>query len=198
MTSGASYGEVSMTISLKSTALGLAAFGALAVAAPAWAGCGDAATKSPAMYETGKAGDAHLIRVANDNSQGVSIAGLWGVTFYQGATTNVFDYGYAAWHSDGTEIMNSATRAPASENFCMGVWTQTGPSSYRLVHYALSYDPMNANNGPAAKVIITENVTLNARGNAFAGTYSMVVIPTGGSSQTGPSGNITGQRITAN
>jgi hypothetical protein len=189
-----------MTISLKSKALGLAAFGALAIAAPsAWAGCGDAATKSPAMYETGKAGDARLIRVANDNSQGgAPIAGLWGVTFYVGASTNVFDYGYAAWHSDGTEIMNSATRAPASENFCMGVWTQTGPSSYRLVHYALSYDPANANNGPAAKVIITENVTLNGRGNAFAGTYSMVVIPTGGSSQTGPSGNITGQRLTAN
>src|SRR3569832_1267836 len=71
-----------MKISLKSTAIGLAAFGALAIAAPAWAGCVDAATKTPAMFEKGQAGDAHLIRVSN----GPQIAGLWSVTFYQGNT----------------------------------------------------------------------------------------------------------------
>ena len=59
-----------MKISLKSTAMGLAAFGALAIAAPAWAGCGDVATKSPAMYEKGQSGDAKLFRLANVNNQG--------------------------------------------------------------------------------------------------------------------------------
>jgi hypothetical protein len=189
-----------MKISLKSTAIGLAAFGALAIAAPAWAGCGDAATKTPAMFEKGQAGDAHLIRVSN----GPQIAGLWSVTFYQGNTQNVFDFGYAAWHADGTEIMNSGTRAPSTENFCMGVWAQTGPQTYRLVHYALSYDPAAVTQtnpaGLAAKVVITENVSLNGQGNGFAGSYSMAVYPypfTSGS-VPGPSGKITGQRLTAN
>lgn len=193
-----------MKISLKSTALGLAAFSALAIAAPAWAGCGDAPAKSPAMFEKGKAGDAQLIRIANNNSQGEgpSIAGLWNVTFFLGNTSTVFDYGYAAWHSDGTEIMNSATRAPSTENFCLGAWIQTGPLSYKLVHYALSYDPAMVTKanpaGLADKIVITEYVTLNGRGNAFSGTYNMVVYPYGGGSGPGPQGNITGQRITAN
>jgi hypothetical protein len=191
-----------MRISLKSSALGLAVVGALAIAAPAWAGCGDVASKTPAKFDTGKAGDAQLIRVSNEQGNGPSIAGLWNVTFYQGNTSTVFDYGYAAWHSDGTEIMNSATRTPSSENFCMGVWTQTGPLSFRLIHYALSYDPAAVTTqnpaGLAAKVAITENVTLNGQGNAFAGSYSMVIYPYGGGNVTGPSGKITGQRLTAN
>ena len=154
-----------MKISLKSSAIGLAAFGALAIAAPAWAGCGDAPVKSPAMFEKGQAGDAHLIRV----SEGPQIAGLWAVTFYVGNTSQVFDTGYAAWHSDGTEIMNSGGRSPASENFCMGVWTTTGPFSYLLNHYALSYDPATGKlNG---KVLIKENVQVEAKGQFY--TYEV-------------------------
>jgi hypothetical protein len=30
----------------------------------------------------------------------------------------VIDAGFAQWHSDGTEIMNS--HAPATSNFCLG------------------------------------------------------------------------------
>ena len=126
-----------MTISRKTWALGLAAFGALAISASsAWAGCGAAAVK-PAMWDrSGAAGDeARLIRVNNGTP---SIIGLWSIEFFAGA--NMIDFGYAQWHSDGTEIMNSGARAPATENFCLGVWSQTGPFSYHLNHFALSYD----------------------------------------------------------
>lgn len=36
--------------------------------------------------------------------------------------------------------MNSG-RAPASGSFCMGVWKQVGPRTYRLNHWALSWIP---------------------------------------------------------
>ncbi|HEY4029467.1 MAG TPA: hypothetical protein VGM25_03930 [Caulobacteraceae bacterium] len=128
-----------MRISLKSSALGLAAFAALAIAAPsAWAGCGtDAAVKAPAMFEKGMfeegRGDGSLLlRVDNQNNQrgsgGSSIVGLWAITLTAGGAT--VDFGYSAWHSDGTEIMNSAGHAAAAGNFCLGVWGQTGPNSY--------------------------------------------------------------------
>jgi len=193
-----------MKISLKSTALGLAAFGALAIAAPAWAGCGDAPVKSPAMFEKGQTDSGRFIRVGNDNSQGqASIAGLWAVNFYIGQTQTKFDWGFAAWHSDGTEIMNSGTRAPSTENFCMGVWAQTGGNSYQLTHYALSYDPTKAaaaDGGINGRVVIREWVNLNGRGTQFTGTYTVdVYAPSGlGSPTRIAQGRITGDRLTVN
>ena len=176
-----------MRISLKSTALGLAAFGALAIAAPAWAGCGDMASKSPAKFETGKAGDAQLIRVAN----GPTIVGLWSFQMFVGNT--MVDWGYTEWHSDGTEVMNSGSRAPATENFCLGAWTQSGGQSYRLSHYALSYD---ASSGALnAKVIIREDVTLGAGGNSFAGPFTMDIFDPNGNPVGHNAGRIVATRI---
>jgi hypothetical protein len=203
-----------MRISLKSTALGLAAFGALAIAAPsAWAGCAADASKSPAMFETGKANNSLLIRVANQNSQGgPSIVGLWAVTLTSGG--NTVDFGYSEWHADGTEIMNSGGHAASTGNFCLGVWAQTGGNSYHLNHFALAYDPTNWNTGgpfpnppPAneagggllAKINLIEDVVLAPGGNSFTGRFTQigydpnhpgVVLP-----QFGASGQIVGQRI---
>jgi hypothetical protein len=194
-----------MKISLKSTALGLAVVGALAIAAPAWAGCGDVASKTPAKYDTGKAGDAQLIRVANNNSQGggPSIVGLWYVTF----TGNVPpDWGYSEWHSDGTEIMNSGGHTAASGNFCLGVWAQTGPLTFKLNHIALAYnpaaDPAHPENGGALanRISIQEVVNIDPRGNAFTGTVTEIVYDaTGTTKVAGPFvGTVTGARVTAN
>ena len=36
------------------------------------------------------------------------------------------DAGYAQWHSDESEIMNSG-RDPATSNFCLGTWKRIGP-----------------------------------------------------------------------
>jgi len=48
------------------------------------------------------------------------------------------DFGTAAWHDDGTKLMNSGSRKPADGDFCQGVWEQTGPNEFVLNHYALS------------------------------------------------------------
>jgi len=159
-----------MRISLKSSALGLAAFAALAIAAPsAWAGCAAEASKSPAVFEKGQADGAMLIRVANGPG---NIIGLWSVRLTAGA--NVVDFGYSAWHSDGTEIMNSGGHPASTGNFCLGVWAQTGPSTYHLNHYALAYDPtawQSPGGGLMAKINLKEDVVLAPGGNSFSGTF---------------------------
>ena len=204
-----------MKISLKSSAIGLAAFAALAIAAPsAWAGCGsDAAVKAPASFEQGKGDGALLIKIANENNQGggASIVGLWAVKLTVGA--QIVDQGYSVWHSDGTEIMNSGGHAAATGNFCLGVWAQTGGNRYHLNHFALAYDPNSWNTGfpfpnapPAgeaaaglmARINLLEDVVLDPRGDHFSGTFTQIgydpntgaVLP-----QFGLTGQITATRI---
>ncbi len=108
----------------------------------------------------------------------------------------MIDFGYAQWHSDGTEFMNSGGRAPATQNFCLGVWKKTGPSTYKLNHVALSYDLISGTlNG---NVSIRELVTVDHSRNNFAGTFTIDVFPPGGSTPVAHlAGQITGQRITA-
>jgi len=108
-------------------------------------------------------------------SEGASIVGMWSFQF---VTKNsppfpdgiVIDAGYAQWHSDGTEITNSS-RPPASGNFCLGVWKKTGPSTYKLNHRGLSWDPITQTFiGPA---IIQEEVTVDHGGNSFSGKFTI-------------------------
>lgn len=188
----------------KSSAVGLAAFAVLAIAPAAWAGC--AAEKSPAMFLSQKSDDARLIRIANDNAGGSQqIVGLWAIQLTAGAQT--VDFGYSAWHSDGTEIMNSGGHPASTGNFCLGVWAQTGPNRYHLNHFALAYDPTKWNNpgdathapgGLIARINLVEDVVLDQRSNRFTGTFTQVgydpisgaVIPF-----FGASGQIVGTRV---
>jgi hypothetical protein len=198
-----------MKISLKISALGLAAFGAVAIAAPAWAGCGAELPKTPAAYEYGDTGGARLIRVDNDQgfqSNRTSIVGLWNILLMSGGA--VVDFGYSAWHSDGTEIMNSGGHPASTGNFCLGVWAQTGPNHYHLNHIALAYDPTKFNvpgdnthapGGYIARINLIEDIVLDPRANKFTGTFTQIgydpitgaVIP-----MFGATGQITGQRVT--
>ena len=179
-----------MRSSLKGALLGLAALGAAGMAPGAWAGCGMGAMVQPSDWRPGSDGD---LRHPADFRQ--SIVGLWSVQFLINGAQ--FDFGYAQWHSDGTEIMNSGTRAPATQNFCMGVWSQTGPFSYHLNHFALSYDATTGNLN--AKVNIKEDVTLSGRGDTFSGPFSIDVYdPTGATLLQHVAGQVTGRRLTAN
>ncbi len=64
-----------------------------------------------------------------------TIVGMWKVQFISMGNTDrnppipdgaSIDFGYVQWHSDGTEMMNSGTHAPSTQNFCMGVWRRNG------------------------------------------------------------------------
>lgn len=121
----------------------------------ALAGCGSAALGVPSFkpmaYQEGDR-DAQLRRWGPYRTS--AITGLWKFTFTADgdvgtrAPVNALplpdgapvDAGFVTWHDDGTELMNSG-RAPASGSFCMGVWKQVGPSTYKLNHWALSWIP---------------------------------------------------------
>jgi hypothetical protein len=136
--------------------------------------------------------------------EGASIVGMWNITFSAlgNSTRNppipdgaVVDFGYSIWHSDGTEFLNSGSRPPATQNFCLGVWTRTGYSTFQLNHFALSYDQTSgAMNG---RVQIQETITLSPDGNSYTGTFTIDVYdPNGKIKEDHVQGTVTAKRVT--
>jgi hypothetical protein len=140
-------------------------------------------------------------RNSDDDSDRAGIVGLWKVKFTSKGNTGIgipdgapLDEGYATWHSDRTEIMNSG-RAPKTGSFCMGVWKQTGQSFYKLNHFALSWDPTGTTLiGPAN---IREEIVLDGTGNSYSGTVTIDQYDTDGHLLVHISGVVSAQRITA-
>jgi hypothetical protein len=167
---------------------------ALGCAPNSWAGCGpDLARPTHASWYVQPGApsllEAGLVRVS---SQQASIVGLW--HFKQASGMNVFDAGYEEFHSDGTEIYNSGSRAPDTGNFCMGVWQQVGPYHYKLNHRAIGW--ASGGTTPAYIATILEDLTLSHDGNSFSGRYKVTAYDvTGHLLQVISSGTLTGARI---
>ena len=130
-----------------------------------------------------------------------TILGFWHATFISEGTTNppipdgtVVDNGFAQWHSDKTEIMNSS-RPPATGSFCLGVFEKTGRAAYTLNHFALSYNPDGTLQGPAN---IRETVTLARDGDSYSGTFSIDQYDTNRQLLAHIVGRVTATRITVN
>jgi hypothetical protein len=124
-----------------------------------------------------------------------SIVGMW--SFTMTPTAGPGDFGFQQWHSDGTELMNSGGRSPASQNYCMGVWRQTGQNRYHLNHLALSYDPGTGQLN--ARVNIKEDVMLDGTGNNYSGTFTIDVYDPSGATQVAhQQGQVTAQRVRPN
>jgi hypothetical protein len=120
------------------------------------------------------------------------ITGFWKIQLALPDGT-VIDQGYATWHADGTEIINSS-RPPISGNFCMGVWKRTGQSTYKLNHFAMGWDASGTNFiGP---VNLKEEVVLDRSLNSYAGTFTVDQYDTNGNVIGHAAGQVTGQRIT--
>src|SRR5436190_19053471 len=119
----------------------------IAFAPAARAGCSGSESVPHGVTPPLKAGGGYLpasFALRADDGEDASIVGLWQITFTSKDTPGipdgtVIDAGYATWHADGTEIMNSG-RPPITSSFCMGVWKQVGRSTFRLNHVALSWD----------------------------------------------------------
>jgi len=177
--------------SLQILTIGLGTILAASATAPAArAGCG-APLKQKISFSTTPSDTAGPIQLASYVPK--TIVGLWKVAFLSQGTQ--IDFGYSTWHSDGTEFLNSGGRAPSTQNYCLGVWKQTGAFSYKLNHWALSYDTSGNYN---ANVNIKETVKLDHDGNSFGGTFSIQAYdPTSGSPLGSEvDGDITGTRVT--
>lgn len=135
--------------------------------------------------------------LASDRSgrdeESASIVGLWKIQFLLPDGT-VFDDGYATWHSDGTELMNSG-RPPMTGSFCMGAWKQNDDGSYKLNHFALSWDSSGTTFvGPAH---VRERVRVDASGKTYHGVFSLDQFDVNGNLIVHFAGSVIASRITA-
>ena len=132
-----------------------------------------------------------------------SLVGMWSFQFIsQGNTTRSpsiadgiqLNFGYTQFHSDETEILNAGARSPAQENFCLGVWQQTGNFTYQVNHFALNYD---ATTGTLlGRIIVIEMVTVSPGGTALSGTFVETVYDTKGNQTDHLTGQVAAQRMT--
>jgi hypothetical protein len=135
------------------------------------------------------------------------IVGMWHVTFTaQGNEVGPpdgapIDNALVTWHSDGTELMNSA-RPPQDGDFCMGVWKKTGINKYKLNHFAwLANDTANSPSGignPAGPTRFFEEITLSPDGNHYSGRFTLDAYDTSGTKVAHIVGVIEATRITIN
>jgi hypothetical protein len=103
------------------------------------------------------------------------------------------DFGYAQWHSDGTEFYNSGGFAPATQNYCLGVWLQTGNYKYQVNHFALTYDMTGVYTGI---INILETITISVGGTKYSGTFTINAYDTKGNQVNHLTGQVTGERVT--
>jgi hypothetical protein len=131
---------------------------------------------------------------ANDGKgKSHGFVGLWDSKLI--SNDQVFDEGFDAFHSDGTEILIDQS-APATDNVCLGVWEQTGPGTIKLKHPSWYFD---LNGNLLGTVIIYETLTLDADCDSFHGTSSEDVYDTKGNKIAHYEGfQIKAKRITAN
>jgi hypothetical protein len=193
--------RLTMLTSTRGLFISVAALLAAVSAAPAaQAGCGGgAAVKQPSVWQAAPTNDANALLNRVDFGRPdfvrAPIVGLWSFSFVAGGAQ--VDWGYTEWHSDGTEITNSGGHSPASGNFCLGVWRQTGPSTFHLKHFPLGYDPSTGL--LAVKVILTEDVTVDRTGANFSGPFTEDIYdPTGVTLLQHVAGTVTGHRVEPN
>jgi hypothetical protein len=151
----------------------------------------------PAMFQAIADSDPGEARFSN-----YAIVGVWkyqllskGVKGLQDGT--VLDFGYQSWGADGTEIMNSGSRPPATGYICTGVWERVSYHHYKLNHFAWGWDKSGTVFlGPT---VIKEDVEADEAGNHFSGTVQIIQYETDGKTVSGDivTGTVTGDRASA-
>ena len=192
-------------LSAKSRILALAFASSCLLATIAHAACGDSNSILHRQSFNGpQAGPASLRLVSDDRDP---IVGMWHVTFTASGNQSgppdgtPIDNALVTWHSDGTELMNSA-RPPQDGNFCMGVWKKIAPNKYRLNHFAwLANDTSNAPGGignPTGPARIAANIILTPDGKHYTGTFTLDAYDPLGNEVAHIVGVVAGTRITLN
>ena len=170
----------------------------------AFAGCGDLNLTGPEFAqasETSMVPKSDQARASAGGGLGASIAGMWKVQLISKGNTGhnpsipdgaLIDFGYTQWHSDGTEIQNSA--GVPGGGFCLGVWGQTGFLTFELNHFPIAF---NATTGLVANYInLREQDTLSPSGDSYTGTYTEDIYDSKGNHVDHLAGIVNATRIT--
>jgi hypothetical protein len=193
--------------SLKTKFVVLAFLSICLLAATASAGCADSNKLGALLHRQSWPGAnsfqaGSLLAIAEDHDP---IVGMWHATFTaQGNEAgppdgSPIDNALVTWHSDGTELMNSA-RPPQDGDFCMGVWKKTGRNTYKLNHFAwMGNDTTNAPSGignPQGPTRFFEEITLSPDGKHYTGHFTLDAYDTNGTQVAHIIGVTNGTRIT--
>ncbi|MGB6944109.1 MAG: hypothetical protein WBE37_17045 [Bryobacteraceae bacterium] len=187
--------------------VGTGIFAAL-FASQAMAGCGDlSAFQGPFEFPQQSAELRPLAPAAESESAAsrggspASMVGMWKLQFISKGNTAhnpsipdgaLLDFGFSQWHSDGTEIQNSA--GVPGGGFCLGVWAQTGFLTFELNHFPIAFD---ATTGAVANYInIREQVTLSPSSDSFTGTFTEDIYDPKGNQVDHLAGTVSATRIT--
>ena len=139
--------------------------------------------------------DAHASSVPSertgDRNSPASIVGLWQVTYVSGNT--VTDMAFEVFHSDGTEMLNDVS-PPAEGNVCLGVWTQTASTTYKLTHPSWLFD---SNGNLTGTSLFNVTVALDSA-DKFTGTYTLNYYDSEGNLGPVYTGTMTATRIQSN
>ena len=181
----------------------------LATLAPwASAACGNASKFGANLHRQSREGAdplqrGSLLMISEDADP---IVGMWHVSFTAQGNPNgppdgaPIDNALVTWHSDRTEIMNSA-RPPQDGDFCMGVWKKTGKNTYQLNHFAwFANDTSNPGGvgNPTGPTRILQQITLSEDGTQYSGTFSLDAYDTSGTQIAHIVGVIAATRISIN
>lgn len=173
----------------------------------AGASCGVAGKSGANLHRQSWQGDdalqsGSLLRVSDD---GDPIVGMWHVTFTaegnEGGPPDgaPIDNALVTWHSDGTELMNSA-RPAQDGDFCMGIWKKAGKNTYKLNHFAwFGNDTTNAPSGignPTGPTRIVQQVSVSPDGKQYSGTFTLDAYDTSGNQIAHIVGVVAATRVT--
>ena len=172
----------------------------------AFAGCGEI-PKAPFEFPEAASESrvvsvsAHAETALQRGSSDVPIAGMWKFQFISKGNTShnpsipdgaLIDYGFRQWHSDGTEIQNSA--GVPGGGFCLGVWGQTGFLTVELNHFPVAFTASSPT--PANYINLREQDTLSPSGDSYTGTFTENIYDTKGNQVDHLAGTVTATRIT--
>jgi hypothetical protein len=144
---------------------------------------------------------ASLSADGRGGQQSASIVGMWRFQLISKGNTGqnpsipdgaLIDFGFNQWHSDATEIQNSA--GVPGGGFCLGVWSQTGFLTFELNHFPIAF---NATSGAVANYInIRQQVMLSPSGDSYTGTFTEDVYDAKGNHVDHLAGTVVGTRMT--
>jgi hypothetical protein len=120
-----------------------------------------------------------------------SVEGLWQVTY--SSSGQIVDMAFEVFHSDGTEMLNDIT-PPAEGNVCLGVWTQTASTTYKLTHPSWLFD---SNGNLTGTSLFNVTVALDSA-DKFTGTYTLNYYDSEGNLGPVYTGTMTATRIQSN